>query len=136
MRYAVVSIISGVLFGFMDGLLNANTLAQKLLAIYKPIARTSINITAGFAIDIAYGFAMAGFFLLLYRSLPGSTGLAKGLFYALMLWFFRVVMHALGQWMTIALSWQAVAYLLVSGILEMAVLGMLYGLALAPRLTE
>ena len=96
-RYIVVSVASGVLFGVMDGLIHANPLARKLYAIYEPLARKSINIPAGFAIDLIYGFAMAGIFLLLYASLPGQSPLAKGLSFGLLAWFFRVAMQAASQ---------------------------------------
>ena len=78
LRYIVVSVISGVLFGIMDGLINANSMAVKLYEIYKPIARTSVNFAAGMMIDLAYGFLLAGLFLLLYESLPGKTGGLEG----------------------------------------------------------
>ena len=71
MGYLIVSIVSGILFAFLDGVINANPLAQRLYEVYKPIARTSLNPAAGMAIDLAYGFIMAGVFLLLYPSLPG-----------------------------------------------------------------
>ena len=132
-RYTIISIVSGVLFGFMDGLVNANPLARKLMAVFKPIARTTVNVPAGVIIDIVYGFAMAGVFILLYKSMPGATGLMKGLSFALILWFFRTVMYSASQWMIINISWQTVAYLLITGLLEMAVLGVLYGLTLKPR---
>ena len=41
-RYIIVSIVSGLLFGALDGLVNANPLAQRLYEVYKPIAKTSI----------------------------------------------------------------------------------------------
>jgi hypothetical protein len=132
-RYVIVSIICGVLFGAMDGLINANPLARRLLEVYKPIARTSINVPAGIAIDLMYGFILAALFLFLYSALPGTSALVKGLSFALLVWFLRVVTYALSQWMTVPLSWQAVAYLLVTGLLEMAVLGVLFGFALRPR---
>lgn len=133
MRYVIISIIGGVLFGAMDGLINANPLARRLLEVYRPIARSAINVPAGIVIDLAYGFLLAALFLLLYSVLPGQTGLVKGLSFALLVWFLRVVMHALSQWITLNLSWQTLAYLLLSGLLEMAVLGVLFGLALRPR---
>jgi len=98
-RYIVVSVVSGVLFGILDGLINANPLAQRLLAVYQPIARTSVNLPAGMVIDLAYGFIMAGIFLLLYRSLPGESGLVKGMSFALLVWFFRVAMSVVSNWM-------------------------------------
>jgi hypothetical protein len=58
-RYVVVSLASGILFGFMDGVINANPYARKLYKVYKPIAKTSINVPAGVVIDLVYGFLMA-----------------------------------------------------------------------------
>ena len=42
MRYVIVSIISGLLFGTMDGLINGNPLGKRLFEVYKPIARTIV----------------------------------------------------------------------------------------------
>ena len=131
-RYVIVSLVSGILFGVLDGLINANPLAQKLYAVYKPIARTSLNPVAGIAIDILYGFVMAGLFLVLYNSLPGEAGLVKGISFALMVWFFRVLMHVAAQWMMFNVPVAALLYTLVAGLGEMLILGILYGLALKP----
>ena len=84
-RYIIVSMGSGILFGMMDGLINANPLAQRLYRVFEPIARKAINMPAGIAIDLVYGFVMAGIFLLLHGSLPGETGLVKGLTFGLTL---------------------------------------------------
>ena len=130
MRYVVVSIASGILFGVMDGLIHGNPLAQKLFEVYQPIARTSVNVPAGVAIDLAYGFVMAGVFLLLYQSLPGKTGLRKGISFALLVWFFRVVMGVATQWMTLNVPAAALVYTLLAGLGEMLVLGVLYGTTL------
>jgi hypothetical protein len=46
-RYLIVSIASGLLFGTMDSLINANPLAQRLFAAFKPVARTTVNVPAG-----------------------------------------------------------------------------------------
>jgi len=131
-RFITAGIVSGILFGLMDGLINANPLAQKLFAVFKPIVRTSINVPAGILIDLVYGFAMAAIFLLLYKSLPGETGLMKGISFALFAWFFRVVMYAASQWMMFTIPVSAVAYTLIMGLCEMMILGMLYGLTLKP----
>jgi hypothetical protein len=128
--YLIVSILSGILFGILDGLINANPLANRLYAVYKPIARPSISIGVGMIIDLAYGFILAALFLLLYPSLPGETGLVKGVSYALMLWFLRVVMSAASQWMMFKVPLKALLYTLLAGLGEMLVLGILYGLAL------
>ena len=129
-RYIIVSIVSGILFGTMDGFIHANPLAQRLYQVYQPIARTSINALAGTIIDLIYGFVMAGVFLLLYKSLPGGTGLVKGLSFALLLWFFRVVMYTASHWMMYNVPVETLLYSLLAGLGEMLVLGLLYGLTL------
>jgi hypothetical protein len=134
MRYIIVSLVSGILFAILDGALNANPLAQRLFEVYTPIARTSINPIAGIAIDLAYGFIMAGVFLLLYKSLPGETGLFKGVSFAVLVWFFRVVMSVASQWMMFQVPVEASLYSLAAGLGEMLVLGVLYGLTLKPAM--
>jgi len=131
-RYIIVSVVSGILFGILDGVINANPLAQKLYAVYKPIARTSLNPLAGIVIDLVYGFIMAGVFLLLYKSLPGGTGLVKGVSLAFLVWFFRVVMYAASQWVMFTVPLETLLYSLVAGLGEMLILGVLYGLTLKP----
>ena len=108
--YSIVSAISGILFGILDGVINANPFAQKLYQFYKPIARTTINPVAGIMIDLVYGFIMAGLFLLLYKCLPGESGLVKGLSFAVMAWFFRVVMSAASQWMMFNVPAETILY--------------------------
>ena len=130
--YIIVSVVSGILFGILDGVINANPLAQRLYEVYKPIAKTSINPLAGIVIDLAYGFIMAGVFLLLYKSLPGETGLVKGVSFAFLVWFFRVVMYAASQWVMFNVPVEALLYSLVAGLGEMLILGVLYGLTLKP----
>lgn len=131
-NYILISVISGFAFGTMDAIINANPLAQRLMTVYQPIARQSVNMTAGIIIDLLYGFVLTGLFLLLRDSLPGNTGLVKGLSFGLILWFLRVVMYAITQWMTINLPANTIWYIILSGLLEMLILGALYGLALKP----
>ena len=130
--YINVSNVSGILFGILDGVINANPLAQRLYEVYKPIAKTSIKPLAGIIIDLVYGFVLAGVFLLLYTSLPGQTGLVKGISFAFLVWFFRVVMHAASQWVMFKVPIEALLYSLVTGLGEMLILGVLYGLTLHP----
>jgi len=131
-RYVIVSTGSGILFGIMDALINANPFAQRLYEVYKPIAKTSINVPAGVVIDLVYGFVMAGIFLLLYKSLPGEAGLVKGISFALLAWFFRVVMSVASSWMMFNIPIGALLYTLVTGLGKMLILGILYGLTLRP----
>jgi len=130
--YIIGSIAGGLLFGIMDGLINANPLAVRLFAVFKPIARTSINIPAGLVIDLAYGFIMAGLFLMVYPSLPGQAGWVKGLIFGLLVWFFRVVMGVISQWMMYTVPVDALLYSLAAGLVEMLVLGLLFGLVVRP----
>jgi hypothetical protein len=130
--YIVVSIISGILFGTLDGLINANPMAIKLYAVYKPIARATVNVPAGLAIDLVYGFILASLYILLYPALPGNVGLVKGISFALMIWFLRVVMSAASQGMMYRVPFKALVYTLLAGLGEMLALGVLYGLALHP----
>ena len=130
-RYVIVSIGSGMLFGLMDGLINANPLARKLNKVFEPIARKSLSIPVGLAIDLVYGFAMAGVFLLLYGSLPGDP-LLKGLFFGLLVWFFRVAMQVASQWVMFSIPASTLLYTLMCGLVEMAILGLIYGLTLRP----
>jgi hypothetical protein len=130
--YVVVSIVGGILFGILDGLINANPMAQRLYDVYKPIAKTSPNVVAGVTIDLAYGFIMAAVFLLLYTSLPGETGIAKGVSFAILVWFFRVVMSVASTWLMFTVPAQTLVYSLLAGLAEMLALGILYGFTLRP----
>jgi hypothetical protein len=131
-RYVAASIAGGVLFGILDGLIHANPLAQRLYGAFRPIARQSVNALAGIAIDLVYGFVMSAVFLLLYRSLPGGTGLLKGLSFGLGVWFFRVVMSVMGQWMTLEVPPATLLYTLVTGLGEMLIIGAVLGIMLRP----
>ena len=132
LRYIVVSLISGVLFGVLDAVLHANPLAQQIYQAYQPIAKTSVNALAGIAIDLVYGFILAAIFLMLYKSLPGKSGIAKGTSYAFIAWFFRVVMSAASTYVMYEVPVQTILYSLVAGLIEMLILGLLYGLTLKP----
>jgi hypothetical protein len=132
LTYILVSLVGGILFGLMDGFINANPLAVRLYAAYRPIARTSINAPAALVIDLAYGFIMAAIFLLLYRSLPGGVGIAKGLSFGLLVWFFRVVMNVASQWVMFTIPVPGLLYMAAAGLVEMLLLGVLFGLTLRP----
>src|SRR4030067_3100702 len=130
--FIIVSLVSGILFGVLDALINANPFARKLNEFYTPIAKTSINVPIGVVIDLVYGFAMAGIFLLLYESLPGEIGVVKGIIFALLAWFFRVVMSVASSWMMFKAPVKTLLYTLFTGLGEMLVLGILYGVFLEP----
>lgn len=133
-RYVIVSIAGGLLFGTLDALLNANPYAQKLYTVYKPIMRKDINAVLGTIIDLIYGFIMAGIFLILAQSLPGETLLLKGLSYGLMMWFFRVVMYGLTQYVMFNINLKLLFYTIAAGLLEMLILGAFFGITLKPMI--
>ena len=130
LRYIITSIISGVLFGLMDSIINGNPLARELYAIYETISKQSINVIAGLIIDLAYGFIIAGIFLRLYKSLPGKSWFLKGVSFSLIIWFFRVVMYVASQWIMFKIPFPTLLYLICTGLLEMLILGIVYGFAL------
>jgi hypothetical protein len=132
-RYLIVSIFSGLVFGILDGLIHANPIAQKLLLVFQPIARPSANIPVGVTIDIMYGFILAGVFLILYKSIPGKTGWAKGLNYGVFIWFLRVVMYVISTWMMFNIPQTTLFYLLFTGLVEMLIIGLIYGVFLKTR---
>lgn len=132
LTFIVVSIASGLLFCLLDGLINANPLAVRVFSVYRPIARSSVNYAAGVIIDLAYGFILAALFQLVYQSMPSETGVVKGVYFALIVWFLRVVNSAVSQWMMFRLPLKTAAYTVSTGLGEMLALGVLYGLTLGP----
>ena len=134
LRFVLVGIGSGILFGLMDGLFQANPLARRLYGVFDPIARKSVNVPMGFAIDLIYGFALASGFMLLFTALPGGSGLLKGLVFAGLVWFARVFMQAASQWIMFTISIRTLLYTLLSGLVEMLILGVVYGVFLGSAL--
>jgi len=131
-RVFVVGVGVGVVFAILDGLLNANPLAQRVYAAYRPIARQSVNAPLGLAFDIVSGVVMAVLFVVLTPVLPGGP-VAKGLAFGVMVWFLRVAMGVAAQAVMFNIPGPALAYALLAGLVEMAMLGSLYGIALRPN---
>jgi hypothetical protein len=132
LRFIIISLLSGLIFAILDGAINANPFAQKLMEVYKPIAKTTINVPAGVAIDFLYGFVMCGIFLLIYNSLPTETPWVKGAVYGLIIWFFRVVMYVFTIYMTQQIPLNTLMYILFTGLIEMVIIGIFYGLTIKP----
>lgn len=129
-KYILASILTGLLFALMDGLINGNPYAAELLAPFQPIARETVNIPAGAIIDVMYGFIISGIFLVILPALPSESGIMKGLAYGIGMWFFRVVMMVFSEWMMFDIPVKTLIYLLVTGFFEMILLGILNGLIL------
>jgi hypothetical protein len=129
-RFIIAAILTGLLFGILDGLINGNPFAANLMKCYKPILKTSINIPAGIIIDLVYGFAISGLFLLLFPVLPSEFGIVKGITFGIGMWFFRVLMNVISNWMMFNIPGRTLVYLLLTGLVEMILLGVLNGLML------
>jgi hypothetical protein len=129
LRVVLVGVGAGVVFAILDGLLNANPIAQHVYAAYRPIARESVNAPLGLSFDIISGVVMAILFVALKPALPGGP-VAKGLAFGLTVWFFRVAMGVAAQAVMFKVPLSALAYTLVTGLVEMSILGSVYGFAL------
>ncbi len=129
-RFIIAAVLTGLLFGTMDGLINGNQYALKLMECYAPVAKQTINVPAGILIDLIYGFIISGIFIIIRPSLPTEAGIVKGLAYGTGMWFFRVLMGVLSDWMMLNVPVRTLIYVLLTGLVEMAILGMLNGLIL------
>jgi len=133
LRQVLVGVVAGVAFLILDGVINANPLAQRLYAVYQPIARPSVNALAGSAIDLAYGVVLAGLFATLRTSLPGHTTITKALSYSLLVWFLRVCMRVAGEWVMTVVPAQVHAYTLVAGLVQVLLVVGIIALLLPER---
>jgi hypothetical protein len=131
-RVVSVGLAAGVALLITDALLNANPLARRLYAAYDPIARPSANALAGSAIDLVLGVILAVLFVTLWPSLPGETGLVKGLSFGVMVWFLRVVMRVASDWMTTTVPVSAHIYTLGGGLIQILLVAALIAVLL-PR---
>jgi hypothetical protein len=130
LRYIVAAVLTGILFGTMDGLINGNPYAVKLLECFNPIARQTINVPTGVLIDLFYGFAISGIFIIIMPVLPAESAIIKGMIYGLGMWFFRVLMGVISYWMMFNIPAKTLVYLLLTGLFEMIILGIINGLIL------
>ena len=132
LRFVIVCIANGLLFGMLDGIINANPLAVKLFEVYKPVSKERINVPLGISIDLLYGLIMGGIFLWMYSIFPTESALVKGLFFGAVVWFFRVFMGVMTELMTRKVSGKALLYTALSGLVEMLIIGLVYGAFLKP----
>jgi hypothetical protein len=132
LRQVLVGVVAGVAFLILDGVLNANPLAQRLYAAYQPIAKPGVNALAGSAIDLAYGIVLVLLFVTLRPSLPGQTNLTKAVSFGLIVWFLRVGMRVAGEWVMLAVPVRVHAYTLIAGLVQMLIVACIIAL-LVPR---
>ncbi len=128
--FLLLCVLAGLLMALLDGILNANPFAARMYAAYQPIARPRMNIGAALAIDITQGILMGVIFIIIHNSLPGGSELLKGLSFGLLAWFFRVLMQAASQWVMFNVPLRSLLYMAASGLAEMLVMGLFYGLIL------
>ena len=127
--FLIVGLGSGIIFVLLDFLLNVNPLARRLNEPYRPIARTGMRLLPPILIDLLYGLALAGIFLLLRPVLPGGPVLGAGISFGVLTWFLRVLMSALSQWVMFEIPVRTHLYSILAGFLEMIALGLFYGVA-------
>ncbi len=125
-RVLVTGLVAGLAFGILDGLVNANPMAQRLFAVYQPITRKSVNAPLGIACDLVSGVVMAFLFVALAPALP-KQWISGGVAFGLIAWFFRVAMGTASQAVMFQIPAATLAYGLLSGLIEMTALGLLYG---------
>jgi hypothetical protein len=121
LRQVFVGLVAGVALLVLDGIVNANALAQRLYAAYQPIARQSVNALAGSAIDLAFGVILAWLFSALRTSLPGRSSVTKGLSFGVMVWFLRVCMRVAGEWIVTVVPVDVHAYTLAAGFVQVLI---------------
>jgi hypothetical protein len=127
-RFIIAAILTGLLFGIMDGVINGNPFALRLMECYKPIAKQEINVLIGLLIDLFYGFAISGIFIVIIPALPTDIGIIRGLTYGIGIWFFRVLMGVISNWMMFNVPGKTLVYILLTGLIEMIILGIINGL--------
>src|SRR5512136_1236961 len=128
LRQVLVGLLAGVAFLVLDGILNANPLAQQVYAVYRPMARSSVNAAGGSLVDLAYGLILVALFVRLRRCLPGHTGVMKGMSFGLMVWFLRVVMRVAGEWVMTTVPVSTHMYSLAAGLVQMPLVCGIVGL--------
>jgi hypothetical protein len=131
-RQLFVGLVAGFVFLVLDGVLNANPVAQRLYAAYQPIAKSSVNALAGSAIDLGYGVVLVFLFVTLRGSLPGQTTAMKALSFGLIVWFLRVCMRVAGEWVMTVVPARVHAYTLIAGLIQVLIVAYIIAL-LVPR---
>jgi len=131
-RIPAIGIAGGLLFGILDALIYANSLAQHLYAVYRPIARTSVNALLGLTLDCTSGIVMAFLFVALKPAFaPGW--IPQGIAFGLVAWFFRVAMESASQAVMFQVPASVLLYGLFAGLAEMLLLGLFYAALLGRR---
>jgi len=129
-RFIITAVLTGLFFGILDGLINGNPYAARLMECYRPIARQRINIPAGLLVDLIYGFVISGLYVILIPVFPYESGILKGITFGAGIWFFRVLMNVISSWMMFNIPVKTLFYSLLTGLIEMILLGIFNGMML------
>lgn len=130
MRFLIAALLTGLSFAIMDGLINGNVYAAELMKYYDPIAKHTINVPVALLIDLFYGIMITGIYKIIFPVLPTGSAMIKGIIFGTGMWFFRVVMSVISSWMMFTIPAKTLIYMLLTGLLEMTVLGIINGLIL------
>lgn len=128
-KFIIISVVSGLILGVIDFLFSNEDLSEGLSGFFRQFSESAREAAACIGINLALGFGMTGIFLLMKKSLPGFV-IVMG--FALAVWFFRVMMFFIRQWMTFKASANDLAYVFIAGVSQMITLGILYDLTLKP----
>jgi hypothetical protein len=126
--FLVIGLAGGILFALLDFIINVNPLARRLSEPYRPIARKQLPLIAAVLIDLLWGLAMAGIFLLLRPAYAAGGVLAAGVSFGLLAWFFRVLMGAVSQWVMFEIPAATLLYSVAAGLAEMTAIGLFYAM--------
>lgn len=132
LTYVLVSIGSGFILAFFDIVIYANPLGRKIYAPYKPIARDKVSPILLILTNIAFGFTLAGFYLIIYRVLPGPTGLFRALVFGFYVWLIRSLMSSMSQWTAFKIPANVHLYTILAGLIQISTLSIFYLITLDP----
>ncbi len=93
--YILVSTGSGLLLTFLDFLINMNPFGRKIYTYYEPVARDTVSLIFSTLTNIAFGFMLAAFYLIIYRAPPGPPGLFRALEFGFYVWVIRTLMSSM-----------------------------------------
>jgi hypothetical protein len=115
------SMVTGVLFILFDMLIAI--LTNPIYSPYSdlPIWKTPPNILAGVIFDLINGFILVAVYMTIYNGIPGF-GWKKGLYYGLIVGFFRVVMMSFSTIVMYNIPLRLVITSLITGYIEIVTL--------------
>jgi len=124
-RLIIAGIVASILFLILDmifGIIAGGIMGQILGQPYAAAAGIETKMGFGLLFELINGFMLAAIYALIYRCLPGE-GWSKGISYGLIVWGLRVLMWAFSTFMMTDLSPTMISVTVVTGLLEVLILG-------------